>query len=260
MTLHEIEETLRTLQSRHNGLKEAELVTLLRAGGWEEKNIREAVLLFRSLPPSGNAAAPAKPQEVTTLQSALPTTETEAVFTPQADANHLLSEHAVIVQPSTDESRGESSSNQVPFMEQESLVRPAPAVSSSKNDELPHNLPLRPFETSDHVWPFSRYRDVFFGEEKTASLPAEPKTTQPKPEPVIEIVQAAPLSVEQKIESAPPAAPVMFARPAVAPPIPEKIKTEETLPKGDEKLIILAFVMLVLILILLGYMYSNGRL
>jgi hypothetical protein len=46
MTLHEIEETLQILRKRHAGLNEAMLVTLLRAGGWEEKQIEEAKVVF----------------------------------------------------------------------------------------------------------------------------------------------------------------------------------------------------------------------
>src|SRR4051812_9681813 len=48
MTLHEIEETVRTLASRHEKLDEATLVTLLRAGGWEDKEIADAKTIFAS--------------------------------------------------------------------------------------------------------------------------------------------------------------------------------------------------------------------
>ena len=47
MTITEIESTLRELRARHQNLNEGTLVTLLTAGGWEDKIIKEAITLFR---------------------------------------------------------------------------------------------------------------------------------------------------------------------------------------------------------------------
>ena len=51
--------------------------------------------------------------------------------------------------------------------EPESLIvhtEDIPLVREKKETEIPANLPLLPFESSSHVWSFSRYKDVFHGE------------------------------------------------------------------------------------------------
>lgn len=217
MTLHEIEETLHTLQSRHSDLNEQMLVTLLRSGGWEEKNIQEAIFLFRS---EGG-----KTEEI--QAETLPSLQRGPVFMPQTDENHLLSDH-----------------NQEKAEEPQSLIEPSPLPAQAKKEELPHNLPLRPFETSEHVWPFSRYKDVFYGDIETKPLKEEagkePAVTA-EAETKTEEVQVV------KKEERPTA-------------VPEVEIVPVPLTKGDEGLVILACIMLLAILLLLGYMYSNGRL
>ncbi len=47
MTLAETEQTLDTLRIRHPGIDECMLVTLLRSGGWEEKQVEDAKMMFR---------------------------------------------------------------------------------------------------------------------------------------------------------------------------------------------------------------------
>lgn len=49
MNLGEIEFFVKKLRMRHKGLNEKSFVTLLEAGGWENKAIREASLLFHSV-------------------------------------------------------------------------------------------------------------------------------------------------------------------------------------------------------------------
>lgn len=223
MNLHEIEETLHILKSRHSDLDEQMLVTLLRGGGWEEKHIQDALFLFRSKGVTPNAGSPPE----------LPPVQSEPVFEPQVDGNHLLVGQTELPVPE----KGEEA---VPVVE--SLVTSAPEHVLSK-DELPHNLPLRPFETSDHVWPFSRYRDVFYGEQE---LKVE------EPEPVQE--QKQPVPLETKKEENVPVQP----KPVASEPEVELIPVP--LSKGDEGLVFLACIMLIAVLFLLGYMYSNGRL
>jgi len=230
MTLHEIEETVQTLTSRHRGLDEAMLVTLLRAGGWEEKDIEEAKLLWRS-----HARA--------SLVKSVDHQSQQAILPPTIDIEHLLVAHN---EPET-------------VAAPESLV--APPSKEADREALPHNLPLRPFETSEHIWPFSRYRDVFYGEEEIKK-PIEQSESQDSvhielrdetpPElekterPLREIVQ------EKKIERV-----VEKSVPEI-PPVADASSVK--LSGGDEKLVVTACVMLILILLLLGYMYSNGRL
>jgi hypothetical protein len=255
MNLREIEETLHTLEERHPGLNEVMLVTLLRAGGWEEKQVEEARMLFRASPPRS-------PQKIGVAEKleTLPVTQEAPVFVPMADEKHLLTEHVAVpvVAPV------------YVHTETQSLVAPTPVVTQNKREELPHNLPLRPFETSEHIWPFERYRDVFYGDSGVDVPPpqqevhTEVKTNvyvapqvvvhvEEKPQETL-VEQPAP-KVEEVIVTTPTHLPVFT--PVQVPPKMEEVAAVHT---GDEKLVVLACSMLVALLLLLGYMYSNGRL
>lgn len=226
MNLHEIEETLHTLIARHPGLDESMLVTLLRAGGWEERTIQEAVLMFRA--------------GVTLPETTLP----EVV-----DAEHMIpaSFEAVqqeVVTPSP------ASVVEEQHTEPESLIVREEILELK--EDLPHNLPLRPFETSDHIWPFSRYRDVFFGEQ----LPLQPPA--PAVEQKTEVITNVIVPPSQPVQPVPVVHVVQ-----TPPPAPFHVpvsQTEASHSHGDEKLVVMAAIMLLTVLLLLGYMYSNGRL
>jgi hypothetical protein len=231
MTLHEIEETLTTLASRHERLDESMLVTLLRAGGWEEKDIQDAKTLFKG-----------------GVSSSFVPTEPAPALPDGVDPSHLLMEHnedaPLVVEERTSE----------PI----SLIKEAPVPSVKKKEELPHNLPLRPFETSEHVWPFSRYKDIFYGDTE------EPHDVVPEVSPMVEPVSPKPVSIpaaERKepvvlvaVPPTPPVEPVFVPRPAA----PQAVV--EAHEGGENKLVVLASFMLFAILLLLGYMYQNGRL
>lgn len=237
MTLHEIEETLHTLKDRHAGLDESQLLTLLRAGGWEEKSIQEAITLFRS---SGRTNGTGEEK-----RDDLPRLQENPVFVPPIEIDHMLPEGRV-----------EEKDKEAPSPE--SIIVSDPRIIP-KRDELPHNLPLRPFETSEHIWPFSRYRDVFYGEGE------QPVTAVQRPEAIPGSPPVVPAPVPEQRAFVQPE-PVMTARaPAeeVKLPPPQVVQVhvvKAPLSKGDEKLVIMASVMLVIILLLLGYMYGNGRL
>ena len=242
MTLHEIEQTLDTLRTRHPGLDESMLVTLLRSGGWEEKQVEEARMMFKV---GGQQDSSSEETHIS-----LPPIETELVLPPTVDDKHLLvahNEEAVSVQEDTQPVEPvepvEEVIHTIPtvsVVEEQSLVSSAPVQSIEVRDGLPHNLPLRPFETSEHIWPLSRYKDVFYG---NATQESHTETAQPE----IKTTTA----VEER---------VAYTRPIkVQPFIPTQTTPSEPSP-GDEKLVIMACVMLLIILLLLGYMYSNGRL
>lgn len=115
---------------------------------------------------------------------------------------------------------------------------------TSKEVEIPGNLPLLPFESSPHVWSFSRYKDVFHGE-------TVPKKVEDKPLPQEKEVINPPQEVIQEE--------VSKKHQEESPD--EEITLERTpLTKGDESLVFLAGVMLLVIILILGYMYNNGRL
>lgn len=102
-----------------------------------------------------------------------------------------------------------------------------------KKLELPENLPLKPFESTPHIWPFSKYKEVFHG-EVMPPLPTDERA----------LVTSVTVSPE-----------------VIAKPIVKKIKIKRTGFDGeDEGLIFLTGTTLLIILLLLAYMYSNGRL
>ncbi len=243
MTLTETEETIQTLIRRHQGLNEEMLVTLLRAGGWEDKQIEEAKMIFRSL---GNQSVTLSKMESAKLS--LPSMQESPVFTPPVDTDHLLQEHNNIVET-------------VEAVPPQSLVTETVLVQKGEQkEELPHNLPLRPFETSEHIWPFSRYRDVFYGD-----MPADEGKEKTEIKTNVYVAPQVSLHVDTPIPQAPEVKVVekiveRIVEKRVPYAVPVHVETMPEATGGDEKIVILACVMLLAVLLLLGYMYSNGRL
>ncbi len=178
MTINDIENALKTLENNHPHLDEPTLITLLTAGGWDEKNIRDAVIIFRNT----SIDKQARPE-----QELFVPTEGEHILPEIADASHSLSENN----------------------------------SVSSKDEFPSELPLRLFEDSTHVWPFSLYKKVFHNNE-TSSLKGIKEEKETREE--------------------------------------HKHFGHNPLTKKDEELIFVIGTMLIIILLLLSYMYYNGRL
>jgi hypothetical protein len=121
-----------------------------------------------------------------------------------------------------------------------------PKRGTIKEADIPEDLPLLPFESSPHVWSFSRYKNVFHGERASGRDAEKPQVD----------------FLEQKKEAFP-----SIAKPQVTPFVPVKkeddqeVELQKTpLTRGDESLVVLAGVMLLVIILILGYMYSNGRL
>ncbi len=125
--------------------------------------------------------------------------------------------------------------------------------------QIPENLPLLPFESSPHVWSFSRYKNVFHSEPQQV---APPLVVPPIITPLFND-SATPVFPS----NFPPAHPKSefpqqsIERKAALGEDDEEISLEKVpLTKGDESLVFLAGVMLLVIILILGYMYSNGRL
>lgn len=164
------------------------------------------------------------------------------------------------------EGREDESSKVVPLeeelskrVEEESLIKeivPSRQEKQSNWSELPDNLPLVPFESAPHVWSLGRYKDTFYSESKVK-------------EKKVETVTTTTAYVEEKKEVSAPV-PVVTERPTplvVSQPIPHKkepeveIDYEKTpISTGEESLVVLAGIMLLAIMLILGYMYGNGRL
>lgn len=227
MTITEIQATIDELRHRHSGLDEKLLVTLLRAGGWEEDTIKEGLVLFRMTPAVASEIFP------DTSEALLPSPHdmllVEKNEIPEVPKKPLLESVIHDVHdylPAAIERKQDAPPQSVSVQpEKESFV--APKKTSIEDQDLPENLSLKPFESSPHVWSFAKYKDVFHNDAQpeTITLPPEKKPTVPPPPQV------------------------SVPRPASAP-----------LDAEDEGLIVMAGILLVLVLLILGYMYSLGRL
>ncbi len=324
MTLSEIEIILEQLVSRHKNLTVELLTTLLTASGWEEKTIKEALVLFthrkqKSEVVTSHVVSPQIPTVSTqSKENAVASSPEENHITfYQPDGSEegrlipplesgvvkkesLLIDKKTILEPST-----ESLNNKVP---QESVLKieepdiPLPEVvlptkeeqvvilkdvepeelnqpsldkepplgisTDSNKDpvslitsvdipqrtfgekkvEIPNNLPLLPFESSPHVWSFSKYKDTFHSEARDKENKEEIQVITVMPRTVEKLV--APSSFLEKNEKSPDTT------------YQDKEVVLEKIPlnRQDQSLVFLAGIMLLVIILILGYMYSNGRL
>lgn len=290
MNLTDVEKAVVELSSRHSGLTKEFLRTLLEASGWEEKNIKEAEVILSArlaIPAQDgmkvNSRVPHTPSDITakadiTFFHSDGTEEGELVI-PEAmevpkretaskkDVVHLPTDtpsektdvsQIVVVEkedvPMFPEDR--FLKDEMPHIEEESLItandKPKLTIKSL---EIPDNLPLVPFESSPHIWSFGRYKDTFHPDQMNTSVVyqgTEPRVEEKKIE-------------EKHLESHYVAVPVITKEqeaPRSEPHTHEaEIDFEKTpITKGDESLVVLAAVMLLAIMLILGYMYSNGRL
>lgn len=315
MTLSEIETILEQLAARHQNLDTVLLTTLLSSAGWEEKTIKEAIVLFTQRKPvtlstRENAktlvSVPVAPVQtpVTVFESVkieepltflkpdgsdegvLPVFSNETVKrseSPKIEQKKVETEVHIIPKKSAlkehvkavpediqqikvplEKVQSVSTSPQpevvkmvpvalpvkveVQLKEPESLIVhediPVRRVEQ-KNVEIPGNLPLLPFESSPHIWSFSKYKDMFH-KESPHKEEVQLITVMPKEE---KSSVTAPIKVLQEVAVS-------------APRVKDEEVTLEKAPmtKGDESLVFLAGMMLFAIILILGYMYSNGRL
>lgn len=268
MTLSEIETILEQLVVRHPNLDTILLTTLLSSAGWEEKRIKEATVLFSQrkqivqnihVPLKQNVAAEVQQQPAIATVDSVKKEESE----PQKELIKevkqgvvlLEKEETILVQaPVVEALKVEQVVEQVlaaiPSKEKEpeSLIVHE-EISMRRNQErdveIPGNLPLLPFESSPHIWSFSKYKDMFH------------KDTPYKEE--IQLITVMPQEEKSSQQSS-----VKVSSEAIT--TTSKVFDEEVslvkspMTKGDESLVFLAGMMLFVIILILGYMYSNGRL
>ncbi|MEN9881224.1 MAG: hypothetical protein RLZZ308_407 [Candidatus Parcubacteria bacterium] len=150
-----------------------------------------------------------------------------------------------------------SSSSFVQEKEEESLIPDVDhSIIKTEQGAIPGNLPLIPFEDSEHVWSFDKYKHAFHEEssDTAVSISQGEQTNniqQIQPIPVID----TPFSVTKERSGG----------------TPHRIDSEENssaeldfektpITRSDQSLVVLASFMLLAIILILGYMYSNGRL
>lgn len=342
MTLSEIETTLTELTVRHKNLDITLLSTLLTSGGWDEKTIKEAVLLYTQkeklkdtpqeklqeitkeststlkavVPPpieqnpiaTKDSIEPVSspiviPGEVITFYQPDGSEEGElhtfadtkiekkeesqinvvsvAVETPHIVTQEIKTEYVPLhkdeeikmlassaSQAGHDyEPVASSAGNQlvaVPLpmsdkkallhtiKEPESLISHTDSLERKEQKDshvIPENLPLLPFESSPHIWSFSKYKNIFYKEDIPKEQIREEIqviTVMPQERIVSEAIFSKPLQDKTSIKSG------IVDEEVVIKKIPYT--------KEDQSLVFLAGMMLLAIILILGYMYSNGRL
>lgn len=214
MTINEIQSTLDQLKERHPKLNEGLISTLLSAGGWDEVSIREAVMLFK-----------AKEANLTL---------------PHQDNISFLELPSLLL---NDKNKEEDLIKEKP---KESLVASLATSLFTKKVKtkptLPDDLPLKPFESSPNVWSFSRYKDIFYGNEKEEDIEEE------------KVILNKSLKKEKsKEETEKIGKQKMFK-------IVEIDLEKVPVTKEDEGIIASIGMFLLIIILLVIYMYSNGRL
>lgn len=212
MRINEIQSTLDQLKERHPKLNEGLISTLLGAGGWDERSIKEAIALFKS-----NQENLSLPHQDNISFLELP--------------NLLLNE----------KNKDEDLAKEKP---KESLVASLAANLFAKKVKvkatLPDDLPLKPFDSSPNVWSFSRYKDIFYGSEKEEEIEEE---------------EISPKKIVKKVKTDNQSGGVQ-----------KKFKiTEVTLEKvpvttEDEGIIASIGMFLLIVILMVIYMYLNGRL
>lgn len=318
MTLSEIEIILQQLVARHPNLDTVLLTTLLSSAGWEEKTIKEAIVLFSqrkpalhnvNVPPQQNVVTEAKQQSAVLVVDSVKQEELLTFLQPDGSEEGVLpvfsnetvrrDEPQKIERKNVDEqTRGQLVIKKeepepqkelveevkpvvAPLEKEQPVPIPVPVVevpkvepvvkqvsaavppkekdpeslivheempvrrTQEKNVEIPDNLPLLPFESSPHIWSFSKYKDMFHKDalhkeevQLITVMPREEKSSVTAPVKELREVSVNTLQVKD-----------------------EEVSLEKTpMTKGDESLVFLAGMMLFAIILILGYMYSNGRL
>lgn len=219
MTINEIQSTLDQLKERHPPLNEGLISTLLLAGGWDERSIKEAVMLFKS--EQNNIALPHQ-DNISFLE--LPKLSLPEI---KKEDKELIGERP---------------------KEKESLVASIAANLFTKKVKakatLPDDLPLKPFDSSPNVWSFSRYKDIFYGNEKEEEVDDEEEAVvnkiSKKEKPKVQVTEK---NSGQKIVK-----------------ITEVTLAKVPMTKEDEGIIAAIGMLLLIATILVIYMYLNHRL
>ncbi|HCC06196.1 TPA: hypothetical protein DEP94_02480 [Candidatus Nomurabacteria bacterium] len=223
MTINEIQLNVDQLKERHPKLNEELMSTLLLAGGWDESSIKEAVMLFKSgqINEKSNLALPHQ-DNVSLLEL------------PKLSLLEEKKEDKEIIEETQKESL-------VTSLVDNSLTNKIKVKAT-----LPDDLPLKPFEASHNIWTFSRYKDIFHGNEKEEDIEekVEEKKVPEKEMPKVEVAEKEEKIIipEQKVSKV------------------EKLSLVKVpITKEDERIILTIGMLLLIVVILVIYMYLNGR-
>jgi hypothetical protein len=260
MNLVDVTNALDTIVRLNPGLSKDRLVVLLHAANWEEKNIQEAVAIFEK---SNHELSLPHVDTENFLEAKYGDTEeqkppTAQVSLPHVDNENLLEQKNVppkegdtrIVERQPEKKSGVTIPS-IPLpsflKKKETVVQPAqqqPHVEEAQH--LPEGLPLKAFDSSEHVWTFSEYKEKFHGGVPTPLVKKEEKP-KPAPQILVEVPKPSPV-------------PVQTLTPQGIPAKKKSIELDEPLTGSDLSLIVVVSFLFLVIILLVGYMYSNGRL
>jgi hypothetical protein len=225
MNLFDVKNALETIVRLNPGIKEDRLIVLLQAANWDHAHIDEAVILFRGMTPE--------------------------IPAPQVDEKHLLPKHEEVPQSvSFDAVIPSLDKPQVPVVSPYQVHQTAQKIEQPpqqaepiatvvpQEEHLPAGLPVKPFDASPNVLTFSKYKDMYHGGEIIPVLQKGGRTiiSSSTGEELIHIPNTG------------------F--------IPKRYVFDPTEPLTgtDVSLFFVVGMLLLIIVLLSGYMYTNGRL
>lgn len=311
MRLQDINNALQNIVHINTGLTEERLTLLLTSAGWDEADIKDAVTLWKTggitKPEYTSGAENSSTASIAENQTNKSEEEKKSDLLPEVYVSHLPEVEkqpfgivTTSLPPEEKQSGNKNGENKKSFIT--SLIDSILALFATKPkevtapkeketkavkqslstprtpktthpEELPHNLPLRPYESSAATVDLKEYERRFLPQMESVSLqeaPPIPTVVAPveQKDPVPEVkkeekkVQVPTLPDKEKVEE-------MKENRPLERPIP-RVEPMEELYKGrparipldsQDRYVILAAGMLFLVLVLLlGYMYSNGRL
>lgn len=236
MQREDIQNALSKILSDHQGLTKTKLTLLLEAANWDTEDRHTALQIFDETPAQKVIDEVAVPKEI------VPEKVNEEVKVEKGVEESKISEdHVVIPYESHFPIAKDEHVAELTLSHEDALLQPEPVKSMTQTvpqetkkevkpvgtydsrEMLPPNLPVRPFASSAKSIPFAHFGRFFT--------------------PHTEVM---------------PPAPVHYAPPLVQRP---RLQIHfNSVRKEDMSLVVTAIAMFLVLILLLGYMYSNGRL
>jgi hypothetical protein len=268
MKLYDIRAALKNLVQINKELNEEKLTSLLQAAGWEEQDIKDAILLwktnsFEDAPTTDHNVDLILKEDMHPSTETLDTTTTIFADTEISKVDSLIKQGEGDINQEIIETANTETKTQAPTPEVETQKDPITNVVASEDslppresvfshvskmttpEELPHNLPLRPYESSHVTVPLNEYQKRFASHVKSKidtmhspDTSAAPVATYTNNKPTIEqpitIVKQEVIRIEKIVEA--------------------PLETE------DKYLVFIASSLFIVIIMILGYMQMSGRL
>ncbi len=271
MKLYDIRIALKNLVRINKDLTKDRLTTLLEAAGWDEQDIKDAILMWET-----NAYVDAETTstgvEIVEKEDITPSTNIAESATEIFAETALVKEVIVPKEEKHIEEHIETPVKEVSAEESKSVIVPLPIQDNvlvekqvkveekelppstfehvskmSSHDELPHNLPLRPYESSFTTVALNEYEKRFASHvnHHVETMQSHPNAPSVVPE---SIVVPKPIAPVREIPVFQPVMPIIVDKVVEAP-----LETE------DKYLVFIAIILFIFIMFILGYMHIAGR-